>query len=426
MWARELFLLRRLRRQALSMSDKLVRAFARARSRAIGAWEEARKVDDFTIFAAPFEGLLRLVRERGAALSRGGDRYDCFLDEYEPGMTRARLEPVLEELRERLTPLVRAAAEVDRARCAKIPAATYSSEGQWRLCRHLLREMGFSSARGRLDSSTHPFTLKAGHDDVRMTIRVDEHDLTSAVLAALHEGGHGLYDQSLDPRWRGWLIGEAAGMGMHESQARLWENHVGRRTAFWTRPQPVLQDLFTHAISDGGARELARIVNRVRPGVIRVGADELSYHLHILLRYELELALLSDDLRVVDLPMAWRERSQTLLGSSPQMDSLGALQDVHWSLGMFGYFPSYSIGSLYAAQLIEAYEREHDLDAEIARGELAVLAGWLKTQVHARGNTTSGEEIMRTVTDQDPAEVLRLAASLERASHHVLAEGNRG
>ena len=225
--SRELELLRRLRRNALVLPEDLVRHFANAKSQALGAWEEARTKSDFGIFARPFDRLLSLLRERAQALAAGGDAYDALLGEYEHGMTRSRLDPVLEDVRNKLVPLVKDASAATAKNTGLLNGRRFAEAGQWELCRRLLAATGFDFERGRLDRSTHPFTLYAGVNDVRMTIRVDESDLFSAVLAALHEGGHGLYDQGFDPEDRHSLLGEAPSMGLHECQSRLWENHVG-------------------------------------------------------------------------------------------------------------------------------------------------------------------------------------------------------
>ena len=235
-----------------------MRQFANAKSQSLGAWEEARKKDDYEIFAPSFDRLLALVRERAKALAGAGEPYDALLDEHEPGMNRARLDPVLDEVRNALVPLVRAA---DPSARRLRGAHRFAEAGQWDLCRRLLAAMGFAFDRGRLDRSTHPFTLFAGADDVRLTIRVDETDLPAAVLAALHEGGHGLYDQGFDPDDRDTLLSEAPSMGLQESQARLWENHVGRSRAFWEHVFPSLQRLFPDAVRGLDAESFYRDVN---------------------------------------------------------------------------------------------------------------------------------------------------------------------
>ena len=393
--ARELFLLRRLRRQALALPEDLVRHFAHARSQALGTWEEARKKSSYALFAPSFERLVALVRERAQALAGEGDPYEALLDEHEPGMSRSRLDPVLEEVRNALVPLVRGA---DPRPDGVLHGRTFPDAGQWELSRRLLARMGFAFERGRLDRSTHPFSLLAGLNDVRLTIRVDERNVSEAVLAALHEGGHGLYDQGFDPEDRDTLLAEAPSMGLQESQARLWENHVGRARAFWDYALPSLRELFPEVVDGLDAEPFYRSVNLVRPGVNRVAADEVSYHLHIVLRYELEVALISGSLAVRDLPQVWDERSTSLIGATPKSDREGVLQDVHWSLGMFGYFPTYTLGSLYAAQLAEAYAHEHPLDDEIRRGEFGGLLAWLRTNIYRVGQRLSAEEIIEKAT----------------------------
>ena len=399
-WARELVLLRRLRRSAMALPESLVRAFANAKSRSLGAWEEARARDDFALFAPHFDQLLSLIRERAEALARGPEPYDALLDEYEHGMERARLEPVLTELRERLAPMLRAVAGNKPPAEGALAGRRFAEAGQWELCRRLLEAVGFDFGRGRLDRSTHPFTLVAGFDDVRITIRPQEDNLPVGILATLHEGGHGLFDQGLRRGDRDWLLGEAPSMGLHEAQARLWENHVGRSLAFWQHWFPAIAGQFPEAAAGLTPETFHRTVNAVKPGPIRVGADQMSYHLHILLRYELELALLAGDLTVADLPAAWNERSAALIGVRPTCDRDGVLQDVHWSLGMFGYFPSYTLGSLYAAQLTEAYDRQNPLQNEIRRGYYGGLLAWLRQHVHQLGNRHSAEEIVTRATGQ--------------------------
>jgi len=393
--ARELALLRRLRRQALALPQDLVRQYANAKSLSLGAWEEAHAKDAYALFAPSFDRLVALVRERAQALAGAGEPYDALLDEHEPGMSRSRLDPVLDEVANALVPLVRGA---NASAAGVLRGRRFPEAGQWDLCRQLLAAMGFAFERGRLDRSTHPFSLFAGLNDVRLTIRVDESDLTAAVLAALHEGGHGLYDQGFAPDDRDTLLAEAPSMGLQESQARLWENHVGRSRAFWDYALPSLQKLFPDAVSGPDAEPFYRSVNLVRPGVNRVASDEISYHLHIVMRYELEVALISGSLSVRDLPGVWNERSASLIGATPSSDREGVLQDVHWSLGMFGYFPTYTLGSLYAAQLAETYAREHPLEDEIRRGHFGGLLAWLRTNIHLVGQRSSAEEIIAKAT----------------------------
>jgi carboxypeptidase Taq len=396
----ELHRLRRLRRISLALPDDLVRHYAEARSRSLAAWETALKANDFAIFSAPFREVLALVRERAQALARSSDLYDPLLDEFEPGMTRDRLEPVLDTVAARLAPLVAELTEITRG-ATPLPDAAYPETQQAAFCRRLLQDMGFDFQRGRVDLSTHPFTLMASVSDVRVTIRIHSHNPLPALFATLHEGGHALYDQGFGEDLHGTLLAEAPSMGIHESQSRLWENHVGRRLSFWTHYFPLLQQHFPGTFDRWTPDQLVKTINVVRPGLKRVEADEATYNLHILLRYQLELALLSGDLAIDDLPGAWNELSERLLGVRPKTAREGCLQDVHWALGMFGYFPTYLIGNLYAAQFIESYTARHDLNEALATGNLQTLTAWLRENVHQHGCRMTAEEILTRATGRE-------------------------
>ncbi|HVY65486.1 MAG TPA: carboxypeptidase M32 [Gammaproteobacteria bacterium] len=396
----ELRLLGRVRRAAVALPESLVTAFAQTRSHCLAAWEEARSEDDFARFAGPFDALLKLMRERAEALKLSDDLYDSLLDEHEPGMRRARLDPLLQSLGTRLGALVPLLAERTRRFAALLPRAHFDEHRQREFCATLLADIGFDFARGRLDRSSHPFTLMAGEDDVRLTFRSRADDPVRSIFATLHEGGHALYDQGYPRDLHGRLLADAPSTGVHEAQARLWENHVGRSGAFWQRYFATLRELFPAALAGSDARSLHRAINVVAPGLNRVAADEATYNLHILLRYELENALLGGDLAVADLPGAWNERQRHHLGVVAPTARDGCLQDVHWALGEFGYFPTYTLGNLYAAQLVETYARTHDLDAEIARGDFLSLREWLRANVHAYGATLDAETLMRQATGQ--------------------------
>jgi carboxypeptidase Taq len=397
----ELGLLERLRRTAVALPQSLVAAFAETRSHCLAAWEEARHGDDYTIFAGPFTQLLKLMRERADALQQSESRYDALLDEHEPGMRRAQLEPLLRSMGARLRVLVPELADRTRRFADLMPRADFDERRQHEFCAQLLGDMGFDFARGRIDRSTHPFTIMAGADDVRLTIRSHRQDPMRAIFATLHEGGHALYDQGMPRALHGTLLADGPSMGVHESQARLWENHVGRRFAFWRRYIDTLGVAFPAALEGIDARTMHRAINVVVPSLNRVSADEATYNLHILLRYELEIALLDGDLSVADLPGAWQERQGHYLGVQALTMRDGCLQDVHWALGEFGYFPTYTIGNLYAAQLIDAYERTHDLDAEIADGDFDSLRSWLAERVYAHGAALDAGSLMRAATGSE-------------------------
>jgi carboxypeptidase Taq len=290
--------------------------------------------------------------------------------------------------------------ECTRANAALAPRGDFSEHAQLSFCNALLEDMGFDWSRGRVDRSTHPFTMMAGENDVRMTIRTFPHEPTSAILATLHEAGHALYEQGLPRELHGTLLAEVPSIGLHEAQARLWENHVGRSRAFWTHYFGKLQTLFPQALRDADARGVHRGINVISPSENRVAADEATYDLHILIRYELELALLAGELSVAELPAAWNERYAHYLGVTPRSAREGCLQDVHWALGEFGYFPTYTIGNLYAAQLIESYAREADLAAVVAVGDLRSLRDWLARKVYAHGAALDSEDLIEAATGQ--------------------------
>jgi carboxypeptidase Taq len=393
----ELAELKRERRIELAVPHDLVGALAEARSIALAAWEEARTAGDFGPFAGPFAALLKLVRERAQALQRGGDLYDGLLDEYEPGMTKARLDPLLRNLGEHLRELVPVLAERTRSAGLALPGAFPEGE-QEAFCRALLADMGFAFDRGRVDRSTHPFTTLIGEDDVRLTLRFQPDNPLSAIFATLHEGGHALYDQGFPAELHDTLLAEAPSTGLHESQARLWENHVGRSAAFWSHYLPRLRSRFPDALRAFDAERFQRTVNVVQPSLIRAEADEVTYNLHILMRYELETALLSGDLPVRDLPAAWNESSRKWLGIVPSTVAEGCLQDVHWAGASLGYFPTYTLGNLYAAQLAESYGTEADLEVQLAAGNLRPLRDWLAANVYRWGCQLEAEEIIRRAT----------------------------
>ena len=396
----ELKRLARLRRIAIALPEDLVAAYAETRSHCLGAWERARADDDFKGFARAFGPLLKLIRERAEALKLGDDLYDALLDAHEPGMRRERLDPLLRATGERLRERVPEWAELTRRYAKPKPRGTFAEDEQHEFCLALLADMGFDFARGRVDRSTHPFTMMAGEDDVRLTLRSSPEDPLRAIFATLHEGGHALYDQGLPVSLRGTLLADAPSLGLHECQARLWENHVGRSNSFWAHYFPKLEQRFPQALAGLDARAFQRAMNVVAPTLNRVGADEATYNLHVLARYDLEIALLDGALDIADLPSAWDERYVHYLGIKPTSAREGCLQDVHWALGDFGYFPTYTIGNLYAAQLIEAYERSADLGAQLARGDLTSLRGWLGKHVYAHGAALDAEDLIEAATGE--------------------------
>lgn len=387
------------RDRAVKTPAALVRALAEAQSNGVEAWREARKAKSFSRFAPALERLLALRREQADALGYEADRYDALLEAYEPGMRVARLEPVLGALKEKLVPRVKRWAEVTQRQSDPLTGRRFSGDAQWAFTLKLLEDMGFDLEAGRQDRSTHPFTGSTHPTDVRLTTRVDEEDPFSTFSSTVHEGGHGLYEQGFSPEDYGTPLAAAPSMGLHESQSRLWENCVGRHRGFWAHYHPLLSKLFPEAMAGVEPEALYRKVNRVEPSLIRVEADEVTYNLHIILRFELERKLLSGELPIAELPIEWDRRMAELLGIRPENDVQGVLQDIHWAWGELGYFPTYALGNLYAATLFRSIQEGiSSLDAELERGNFRVVTEWLRARIHRPGFRLYAEDRVRAAT----------------------------
>lgn len=398
--------LARLRRdfdRANKLPVALVREFAEVTTLAMHRWREARERSDFAAFAPWLERLVKLNRDRAACfgIPEGGEAYDALLEEYEPGMRTAELTRILGALRGGLVPLIRELRENGTAPDTAWMNTPLAVDRQAAFNRSVVERMGFDFEGGRLDVSTHPFCEGAGPGDTRLTTRYEEAQFLSALTATMHEAGHGLYEQGLPKAERfGQPLAEAASMGIHESQSRMWENFVGRGRAFWDWALPRIQSAVDHpAIGALDAETVYRGLNVVEPNLIRIESDEATYNLHIMLRFDLERAMLAGDLSVADLPGAWNERVRADLGLAVPDDRRGVLQDIHWSMGAIGYFPTYTLGNLYAAQLWEAIVRDlPDLDARIREGDFAGLLGWLRENVHAHGRRHTAPELCARAT----------------------------
>ncbi len=389
--------LSRERDRSVRVPQSLVCALAEAQSRGLSAWRAAQRARSFALFAPALKTLLELRRQQADAIGHSGERYDALLDGYEPGMTVARLTPVFARLKERLVPMVRALASARHPEDV-LSGRRFEAGAQWRFALRLLEEMGFDFGAGRLDQSIHPFSGGTHPRDVRLTTRIDEGQLSPAVFASIHEGGHGLYEQGFSEAHYRTPLAAAPSAGLHESQSRLWENLIGRSRPFWRRFFPVLQQHFPQSLGDVSAEGFYGAINRVGPSLIRGFADEVTYNLHIVLRYEIELLLIHDQLPLEELPREWNRRMTELLGVTPPHDTDGVLQDIHWSTGDFGYFPTYTLGNLYSASLFAALRREvTDLDERIERGELKVVTHWLREKIHSHGSRYDAEELVERV-----------------------------
>lgn len=379
---------------------RLVEELARTSVEAQEAWVEARASSNWSTLRPHLVRMFALKREQAACQRPDLDAYDALLDDYEPGARWRRLADQFRPLRAAVADLVReCAAAVRRPDESILTERLYPVEAQRRFVRELAGRIGFDFERGRLDTTEHPFCTTLGPDDCRITTRWNEQSLPTALFGVLHEAGHGLYEQGLPRDWYGLPPGEAASLGIHESQSRLWENLVGRSQSFWEWCFPLARRAFPAALHDVDVERLHTALLAVRPSFIRVEADEVTYNLHVMLRFDLERAVLHGELAVEDLPEAWNERFERDFGVRPPDDAHGVLQDIHWSAGLIGYFPTYTLGNLFAAQLMEAAQRAiPDLDRQVADGRFIDLLGWLRREVHAAGRMLESEALVEKAT----------------------------
>lgn len=379
---------RRRHERARRLPATLVIELAEASSTGFDAWRAAREANDFTLFHPALARVVELVRRKAECLGwpERGEAWDVLVEEYEPGCTAEAVATVFDTLTPRLNGLL---DELRGGRLAIGAGAAHpplSETAQHPLMRHIAECFGFDFTRGRLDATIHPFCTRIGHGDVRLTIAYRPDDLGRALGSLTHETGHGLYEQGLPEAHAGTPLCQPASLGLHEGQARLWENHVGRSRAFSAWCAGELRRFLGRAVGDLDAATLFAMRNEVAPGPLRTEADELTYHLHVATRFELERALLDGTLSAAELPEAWDEHYRSHLGIEPSDDVQGCMQDVHWSVGMFGYFPSYTFGSLYAAQLFEAAEAElGELASDFEAGRFCALRQWLAERVWRHG-----------------------------------------
>ncbi|MFO0935679.1 MAG: carboxypeptidase M32 [Gemmataceae bacterium] len=384
--------------RATKLPSRLVEELARVTTAAQQSWDEAKGKSDFSLFRDDLAKVVSLKREETQAVGYQVHPYDALIDEYEPGTTAAELKTLFSNLSKELVPLIAAIANSGKKPDPTILDRVYPVERQKLFAESAGAAVGFDFTAGRLDTTSHPFCSGFGPGDCRITTRYNPRSFVDSFFGVLHEAGHGLYEQNLPKERFGEPSGSYCSLGIHESQSRLWENQVGRSPAFWTHFFPRLQQTFPTA-KDIAFDDFLFAINDVKPSFIRVEADEVTYNLHVAIRFELELALLDGQLPVADLPQAWNDAMKAKLGITVPDDRRGCLQDVHWSFGGLGYFPTYTLGNLYAAQLMESARKAlPDLDSELSRGDCRSLKLWLGANVHSQGRIHRAGELCRRAT----------------------------
>jgi len=378
----------------------LVAELAKTAALARQDWAQARKDSDFSKFLPSLERVVALARQKAAAYGTFAEPYDALLDDYEPGTTSAELTQVFSSLRVELSDLLARVGASSHKPDPSVLEGDYAVGLQKVFAESVASAMGFDFRAGRLDVTIHPFCTGIGPGDTRILTRYNPRRLNEGLFGVMHEAGHALYEMGLDKeRWFGTPMGMPASVGLHESQSRMWENLVGRSKSFWRYFFPQAQRLFRSALGDVSLDAFHAAINEAKPSHIRIEADEVSYNLHILLRFELERALLSGDLEPADIPMEWNARFKKYLGLEVRRDSEGCLQDIHWAAALFGYFPTYTLGNLYAAQLFEKARQDlPGLDAAFTNGSFAQLRDWLHSNVHRHGRRYHAARLCERLT----------------------------
>lgn len=395
--------------QATRVPAEFVAEFALVTTRAFDAWVEAKGKSDFAIFRPHLEKIVELNQRYVSFFPPADHPYDVLLDQYERGMKTAEVQAIFDALRPQQVELIQAIAarpQVDDA-FLKQP---FDEQKQWDFGVRVITAFGYDWKRGRQDKSAHPFTTEFGMDDVRITTRFDPDNPTASLFSTMHEAGHALYELGGNPAYARSPLAGGASLAIHESQSRLWENLVGRSLPFWEHFYPEYQQLFSTALGNVDLQSFYKAINKVQPSLIRVNADEATYNLHIMLRLELEIAMLEGRVQVKDLPEIWNSKMKEYLGILPPNDAKGVLQDVHWSGGMLGYFSTYALGNLISVQLWEKIHADvPDLEDQIRRGQFDALLGWLRENVHRYGSKYEPQELVQRATGSkiDPAPYLR-------------------
>ena len=377
-----------------------VRKMSETVSKSFNAWNLAKKENRFSLFEKELSALVKLKIEETEILGFIEHPYDALMDEFEKGSTVKQVDKLFGDMRPRLLEILEKIQEKTPPEDAFL-FKSFDKKKQWDFGMQVIAELGFDFEAGRQDLSSHPFSTSFNKFDVRITTRIDEFDFSSMLFSCMHETGHALYEQGLPESEYGLPSGEFASLGIHESQSRLWENHVGRSRAFWKFHFPLVQEKFADAFAAISEDKFYKAVNKVKPSLIRTESDELTYHFHVMIRYEIEKMLIRGDLKTGDIPSGWNEQYRKYLGVEVPDDQRGCLQDVHWSHGSFGYFPTYSLGSFYAAQFFAAaHKSDPQVNAKMEKGDTEALLGWLRQRVHGSGRIMNSEEICKKATGE--------------------------
>ena len=371
-------------------------------SKAESIWEEAKEKSDFQLFAPYLQKLVDYNKKLINYWGYEGNKYNTLLNEYEPGITVETLDRVFSQVRDRIVPLVKKISQTSFKPSTDFIFKKFPKEDQKQLSEFLLSELGYDFDAGRLDETVHPFEITLNRNDVRVTTKYDEHDFRTAIFGTIHECGHAIYEQNISQEYEGTILCSGTSMGIHESQSLFYENFVGRNKGFWSRYFTKLKDHSKEQFNDVSLDEYYVAINESKPSLIRIEADELTYCLHIMIRYEIEKGLFNDDISVEELPQIWNEKYEEYLGITPPNDAQGVLQDVHWAGGSFGYFPSYALGYMYAAQIKNAMLKDlPNFDELIETGQFEEIKGWLTYKIHQFGRTKQPLEIMNDVTGEE-------------------------
>ncbi|MCE2982800.1 MAG: carboxypeptidase M32 [Parachlamydia sp.] len=390
---------RREYKKSKALPARFVEDFAKLSSQAMNVWRNTKTTGSFQQFAPFLDRLVSLSRKKADYLGYDDHPYDALVDQFEPDMKTAELSRLFAHLQKEISPIIKRIA--GRPTDDSFLHGRWDKEKQIAFSHKILEKMGYSTEYGRVDFSAHPFSSSSHPSDSRITTRLHPTSLMSNINVILHEAGHALYEMGLPAEHYGTPLGEARSLGIHESQSRWWETRIGSSKAFWIYFLPILKEIFKGQLDVANPDAFYQAINRVNPSFIRVEADEVTYPLHVILRFELEKALIEGSMNVREIPEAWNAKMQEYLGITPSNNSEGCLQDVHWSMGTFGYFPTYSLGNLYAAHLFEAFEKNHpDWENRVSEGDLLFIKEWLHQNIYRHGQRYSTKELLQLATNR--------------------------